>query len=69
MIALITSCSTSTVEEDVDAYCQCVQKMKSDQDKKRCNDLAQEMLDKYSYDPRAADYIETHVKDCASSNQ
>jgi len=63
-IMLISSCSTTTVEEDMDEYCNCVENVKSGIDMRECLALAQEMQEKYEFDPEGAKYIQDHIQDC-----
>jgi PBP1b-binding outer membrane lipoprotein LpoB len=63
-VVLISSCSTTTVEEDVQQYCKCMENVKSNSDIKACIPLAEKMKDKYGSSPEEAEYIIENIKKC-----
>lgn len=68
LLMVVTSCST-TVEEDLEEYCNCVGNVESGFEMGECIGLAQGMMDKYSSDPEAAKYIEENIKKCGSPGE
>lgn len=65
-VLFISSCSTTTVEEDLEEYCDCIEGVKSGLEIRECLILAQEMLEKYSSDPKSAEYIKEHIDGCGT---
>ena len=64
LLFIISSCSSSTIEEDMKEYCQCIENADKRFERKACRILAQEIQDNYSSDPDAAKYIDEHKYDC-----
>ena len=60
------SCSTSTAEEDVEEYCNCINDTKADENLSRCHDLVIQIVEKYENDPKAKAYVMEHSKECFS---
>ena len=69
LLGIISSCSTSTVEEDMEEYCQCVENANNGIERKACRVLAKEMMEKYENDPESAEYIKEHARDCRGSRR
>ncbi|MFT6501585.1 MAG: hypothetical protein ACJASQ_001701 [Crocinitomicaceae bacterium] len=65
-VVLISSCSTTTVEEDVEEYCKCVENVKNNYDLRACIPLAEAMKEKYGHSPEEAEYIIENIKKCGS---
>jgi hypothetical protein len=61
----LTACNESSVHEDMDRYCDCLQKNKTNQDgREECLLLMEEILQKYEYDPEALQEILKASEDC-----
>ena len=59
------SCEQTTVEEDMNAYCDCVEKNGGLMNEE-CVEIAEQMTLKYEYDPEASDYIEKSMRNCGT---
>ncbi|NRA12719.1 MAG: hypothetical protein HRT57_12250 [Crocinitomicaceae bacterium] len=68
-VLLISSCSSATVEEDVEEYCKCIETVKGGFEMRECIGLAQELRDKYGNSPKDAKYIEENIKRCGSTER
>lgn len=62
---LISSCSTTTVKEDMDEYCDCIQKYKHDPEgRESCYELMENIIQKYEYDHEAMTQIVDEASKC-----
>jgi hypothetical protein len=57
------SCEQTTVEEDMNAYCDCISQHGGLMNEE-CADLAKEITRKYEYDPEAVETIEQSIRNC-----
>lgn len=61
----LAACNQSSVKEDMDRYCECLQKNKTNQDgREECLLLMEEILQKYEYDAEALQEILKASEDC-----
>lgn len=58
---IFVSCQKTTVQQDMDEYCDCIQKG----DMAPCEELKIDIADKYAYDPEASAYIQERLSTCA----
>ncbi len=65
-IGAMASCTT--VEEDVQKYCDCVEEVESGFEMRKCIEIANDIWEKYQYDPEASEYIEENLKDCGNAD-
>ena len=65
ILLAIQSCQSSSVKEDVSAYCDCIHGELSFQ-VGECVELREEIIRKYEYDPEALIEIEKELLDCNS---
>lgn len=63
----LTGCNQSTLDQELDVYCDCMEKVENSADIVECRELLQEMSDKYAFDPEASEIIEKRLQDCASN--
>lgn len=59
----LVSCSTTTIEEDMDEYCECEAKYGSSSNKE-CLELIRTIIYKYEYDPGSEEYITHRLENC-----
>ena len=60
ILIISTACGSSTIKEDMDAYCDCMQQ----KDITLCNEMKNELIKKYEFDPEASSYIVERLRDC-----
>ena len=59
------SCANDTIEQDVQKYCDCIQKNRANNDgRQQCIDEMSAIITKYEYDPEASTKINKLVNDC-----
>lgn len=63
----ITSCNEPSVEEEIDAICECVKSATNNEEMKKCKTKMDEISDKYAFDPEAAETIKKRLKECVSN--
>lgn len=63
-IILFSACSPSTVEQDVEEYCNCIGGMQSESDMNYCFELLGEMEKKFADDSTSVDYMEKYIDHC-----
>ena len=56
-VVLISSCSTTIVEEDVEEYCKCVENVKNNYDLRAFIPITEAMKEKHGNSPEEAEYI------------
>lgn len=62
---LLSSCSTKTVEEELNDWCNCEKQATNDVSiLDSCNQMMIEISQKYEYDPEAVPVIQKSVKNC-----
>lgn len=61
------SCDQPTLEEEMDAYCECIHDDQKGSDHLDCLILMQDISDKYAFDPEASEEIEQRVNECRVS--
>lgn len=59
IIVFNTACDNNSVNEDMDAYCNCIKENEPD-----CHEMVKKIVDKYQFDPEASKVIEERIKDC-----
>lgn len=59
-----TACTEDTLDTEMDAYCDCVNTAQSDDERYKCQEMMQEISDKYAFDPEASERINKRVKSC-----
>lgn len=61
VIFLFTSCNQPTIDEEVKVLCDCYSGVGEELD---CNQLMDEIIIKYEFDPEAVSQIRDKVQDC-----
>lgn len=62
---LLSSCSTKTIEEELDDWCHCEQAaLENEAMLDSCNQLMIKISQKYEYDPEVVPLIQKSVKNC-----
>lgn len=66
---LLLGCSfeTTTVEQDVTEYCECMNDNTSQSDMEKCVKLIQKINDKYQFDSEAVEFIKKEVANCGAN--
>ncbi len=57
------ACQDTTVEQDMEAYCECVKRHQSSLDDE-CVGMANNIVQKYEFDAEASEYIQKSIKGC-----
>lgn len=58
LLVVLLGCQDSSVQEDMERYCDCLQKNKNNQEgREDCLILMEEIVQKYEYDPEALQEI------------
>lgn len=65
ILFMLASCQNTTVEQDVQKYCDCVKNAQHDISKtQQCADIMNDIIVKYEYDPEASDKLQHLVNEC-----
>lgn len=64
LLALVSSCENTSVEEDADRYCKCVQKHGTTNNAE-CIELQEALTKKYEFDPVAAEEFSREIQKCS----
>lgn len=67
LLGVSVGCNQRTVEEEVDGVCECIQSAETTKAYKKCREKMEEISDKYSYDPEAAEEVKKRLDECVSN--
>lgn len=63
---MMQSCENKTIDQEVKEYCDCQKEvLNGNKDLNDCTALANQISDKYQFDPAAAEEISEKIKNCA----
>ena len=64
---LFQSCENKSLDQELNEYCECQKKsLEGERSAQECMELANEISDKYQFDPEAATKIQEKIKNCSA---
>lgn len=66
LVLTFQSCENKSIDQEVQEYCDCQESVQmGDRDMKECLQIANDISDKYQFDPEAVDEIREKIKNCS----
>lgn len=66
LAVVMQSCENKSIDQEVQEYCDCQQAAQNgEREMTECMEIANEISDKYQFDPEAVDEIREKIKNCS----